>query len=239
MRNLASVGCAVLCALIIGCDSPVSETDRASATAAARGGIPGPGGGGDDGGNLVYDLTFTGGLVGALQVVPLRDNRNSLVIEDVVGTWSMTNTHSAALLELTDPAADDVCEFRPESLPHDLKTVAVGALLEAKVNGAMRVNKREGRGSVSFTSGQPDGSSWTSWGFNTQAPETPGNDPGPATIDDNGSGVDWNEVTAVREFRYTAGYFRVIIPDSTNASGPGDLLCQVQDELVAVLAPAP
>ncbi len=240
-KILLRLGVVALAALIVGCDDQTTDTTSLGPpTSAGRGGIPGPNDGGSGGEDPVsFDLTFTGGLVGSNQVVPTRDNRNSLVIDGVDGTWDMTNTHAAALLELKDPADDDVCEFRPDYLPHDLKTVAVGALLESKVNGAMRVNKREGRGSVFFTAAQPDGSSWTSWGFNTQAPEVAGNDPGPAFIDDNGSGVDWNDRSGAREFHYTSGYFRVLIPDSTNPSSPGDLLCRVQDEMLAILVPSP
>ncbi len=235
-RLLPGIGLLALAAIFVGCNSPADEVtgvDQAIELA-AKGGVPGPpdgGSGGDEG--LVFDLTLTGALVEAKQVVPSRDNKNTLHISDILGTWNMTNTHAAALVELSDPAAESVCEFRPATMPHALKAEAVAALLGPKAGGGLRVNKRDGRGAISGNGDRPEGTYWTSWGFNTQVDALPGeDDPGPAYVDDNGSGVDWNDATAAREFRFYGGYYRVVIPDE------GDMVCQVQDEMVAVLAPA-
>ncbi len=188
------------------------------------------GGGGDD--PASFDLTISGGvLASASGVIPKRDNNKYIMVNFPSGTWNMTATHAAAELERTDPEADDACEFSPTTV-EDAKPLLVATLLADRVNGELGVDKNLAKGWIRFRE-QPD-DVWSSWGFNTQTDE-----PGGALVDDNGSGVDWNDTSSTREFRYSGGFIRVVIQSGPLKGDGSELVCRALDEALITLSPVP
>ncbi|MDX1394421.1 MAG: hypothetical protein R3195_08520 [Gemmatimonadota bacterium] len=189
------------------------------------------GSGGGNGGATTYDFTITGGVLASVAgLTPSRDNNKTIIIDFPSGAWNMTNTQAAADLERVDAAAGDACEFRPADMDDAMKQILVTTLGADRVNGELGVNKPEATGWIRFRN-QPD-QVWSSWGFNTQTEES-----GKARVDDNGSGVDWNDGASTRQFRYSGGIIRVLNAGDPTPGDGVELLCDVLDELLIVLAP--
>lgn len=196
----------------------------------------GKGGGG--GAGALFDLTITGALeVSAPGIALNNDDKRRLQAPISIGQWNAVLTHAAAQLEMDDPSAADVCSFNPPDMGDEFKQQLVDAFVALGIGkvgdpngGWMNVNKRDRRGMIRVDPGFLFimGSSETSTGDAR------------AVVDDNGSGVDWNDAAATREFRFTGGWFRTAmrIPGGTGES-VGDLECVNQgDVVVGIVAPA-
>jgi hypothetical protein len=219
---------------VAGCHDANIPAEPGSITPplSAKGGIPGPPDGGGSGDSEQFVLTLTEGLVGGpMLVTPDRDNNKALRISLTAGPWqwNMINTNAAAVQEITNPDAAAVCQFDPADMNAALKQQAAALLLQVPiVDGAFHVAKKDGFGSVGFRTDDQ----WSSYGFNSG---------GAAMVTDNGSGVDWNDKSSTRQFRFAGGNVRVVVKIDTtvNPRVMGDMVCAAQDEVLAELAPAP
>ena len=184
----------------------------------------GGGGGGEDPPADGFTLTMTGAIVtGPVATTMEGETKRSLDLAIPSAEFAMTATHAAALDEISDPTSNTVCEYRPESMSQDTKEALASELVAQRGYGRLVVNKFKDLGNVVYN--QPtDGRHWTSWGFNTQ---TDGQQAADVTYD----GTDKQNASITRKFRLNGGVIRVLDPDI------GDLVCNVQDEMLAVVAP--
>lgn len=214
----------------VGLDGPNPAFNR------GKGG--GGGGGGGGGAGALFDLTITGALeASASGIALLKDDNRRVRAPISMGQWKLVSTHAAAQLEMDDPSADDACSFDPPDMADEYKQTLVDAFV-ARGSGAkgdpdggwMNVNKKDMRGQIRVDPG---------FFFMLGASDDNPGDPR-AFVDDNGSGVDWNDAGSTRAFRFTGGRFRATtrIPDGTGESTAG-LVCENQgDVIVGIVAPA-
>ncbi|HSM35791.1 MAG TPA: hypothetical protein VK837_05270 [Longimicrobiales bacterium] len=206
-------------------------------------GNPGGGGGGNStDSKTTFDMTVTGGVVGFAAGIRLdRDNRKKIHMSPPEGSgfaWNLVNTQAAAELERTNPEADDTCWFGPADLADDIKQILVANLTaDLDGGGLFVVNKEDSRGSINFVN---EFDPWVRIGFNIQEDELGEVRP---LIDDNGSGVDWNDASQTRQFRYNpfgddGGVVRTVHAAGSPETPQGDLKCWVQETILVVLEPA-
>ncbi|HSM35790.1 MAG TPA: hypothetical protein VK837_05265 [Longimicrobiales bacterium] len=238
----------VLSFAVYGCENaPLGPQQDAPAPAFNHGSPHGGGGGGGGGGkdgSSSFDITVTGGVTGSAQGIKLgRDNKNKIIMPAPAGggwAWNLTATQAVADLERTNPGASDLCWFVPADMSDDFKQTLVGHLvIDLQETGSLTVNKPDARGHLGWVN---DVDPWVRIGFNVQE-DVPEHRP---LVDDNGSGVDWNDASGTRQFRYNpdgddGGIVRTVMVINPEAQGEqqlGELKCWVQDTILVVLSPA-
>lgn len=222
--------------LLLGCDpTPVAPPGDLTATLDHRGT---PHGGGSNGGHPgdgdasgSFDLTITEGLdVEETGIELAIDRKQRIKVEFAGGDWHMTQTHYWAELERTDPGAADVCYFEPADIDDAVKQQLVATLVAVGAEGSMSVHKVDGRGNILAGAG-----TWSALGND---PDATGQEDNRAYVDDGGSGVDWNDASATRVFRFTGGVWRALVPIGDNGVSHPKLKCANQDVVIATVAPA-
>lgn len=182
----------------------------------------GTGGGGEDPPPAGFTLTMTGGIVTGPVSTTIDEKKRRLWVNIPSAQFAMAATYAAAMDEISDPS-NPVCEYRPASMAVATKEALASELVAERGEGAFVVNKFEDKGQVVYN--QPtDNRHWASWGFNTQ---TEGQQAANVTYDD----TDKQDASSIRHFRLNGGVIRVLDPDI------GDLVCNVQDEMLAVVSP--
>lgn len=196
----------------------------------------GGGGGGNDSGpkgSQQILLTITGGIVTGPNLTQIsEENNRRMRIEDIGGAnLVLTNTHAAAVDELTNPA-NPACEFRPADGPLAVKQALVDGLQGPRLGGLLNINKRDDRGIIAYNS-TASGGPWLTLGFNTQTGKVEDR----AAIDYQGT--DPTDASSERRYLFQAGtgIWRTLIPDADPAGDPQDLICVNQDDFLAVVVP--
>lgn len=236
-RHVLSVLVSGLAALAMACEQVPTDTGLVQGDAPLAHHRPGhgSGGGGSDGGpkgSQPIILTITGGLVTGPNLTEIaEENNRRLRIENIGGAdFVLTNTHAAAVDELSNPA-NPICEFRPADGPLAAKEDLVAGLLTSRVGGLLNINKRDDRGIIAYNNAD-SGGPWLTLGFNTQT----GKIEDRAAIDYQGTNPE--DASSVRKYLFQAetGIWRTLIPG--DGSEPlQDLICTNQDAFLAVVEP--
>jgi hypothetical protein len=221
---LALIAC--MCLVVTSCENvPVAPglvEGPADGLAHHRPGHGGGGGGGEDPPAAGVILTMTGAVVTGPVSTTIDEKKRRLWVDIPSAQFAMVATNAAAVDEISNPS-NPICEYRPASMPEDTKQALADELLANRGDGGFVVNKFEDKGQVVYNQSS-DGRLWMSWGFNTQ---TDGQQAANVTYE----GTDKQNADAIRNFELTGGVIRVLDPDI------GDLVCSVQDTLLAVVEP--
>jgi len=222
-----------LAILAMACDQAPTADEAADETSAVFHHRPGHGGGGDSGpqGSRAVEVTISGGLVTGPNLTEIaEENKRRMLIDDIGGALlQLTNTHAAAVDELTNPD-NPICEFRPADGPAAAKQALVDGLLGPRLRGSLNINKFDARGTIGYNS-TASGGPWLTLGINTQTGQLEDR----AAIDYQGT--DPLDAASERRFLFQAGtgIWRTLTDDGSG--GLQDLICVNQDEFLAVVVP--
>lgn len=228
-----------LAILAMACEQVPTDDDSTSETTALyhhrpdhAGGPGGDDGGGPKGSQPVL-LTITGGIVAGPNLTEIsEENNRRMRIEDIGGaSFVLTDTHAAAVDELTNPA-NPICEFRPADGPMAVKQALVDGLQSPRQGGILNINKRDDRGIIAYNSPEY-GAPWLTMGFNTQTGKLEDR----AALDYQGT--DPEDASLERRYLFQAGtgIWRTLIANADPSGDVQDLICVNQDEFLAVVVP--